>query len=495
MAANSANRRQISAVLETTLGVTPVTPRMRQKVVTAEALKYAPTLVDSAEMRSDRMTSDSVVTGLDSSGPMTWEFHFPYPDSVEDFDIRSAFYNNWVLTPLRDNDTVAGSVITAAAVGALTVLTGASFQIGHLVRTTGFNVAANNTIAKVTTAGATSVTATGAYAIEASPPGTARAKVVGFQGASGDITANATGLASTTLDFTTLGLAVGQWIKIGGTAATDRFILGGATANNGRARIIGIAAHQLTLDNLPAGWAVDAGTTRTIKVWFGDRIVNGTTQISQTIERGDLGMNVPVYMVSPGMVVASLAFSIKPKVIITAVATYMGMAAAAPNSTTTLDAVLDPAPAQALFPQFAGSANVGSMRENGVQLTSPNWCIGLDFTIANNIQPAETIDGVGPQDLVPGECLVTGVCNTIYGDATLLNRFLGGTPTNLNLALQKNNQMVFISFPRVVFNSDGAVNANAKNQIINASFGFRASKDDSLTGVIVSMDRLEYFEQ
>jgi tail tube protein len=493
MAANSANRRQISAVLETTLGTTPTTPRMRQKVVTAEALKYAPTLVDSAEMRSDRMTSDSVITGLDSSGPMTWEFHFPYPDSAEDFDIRSAFYNNWVLTPVRDNDTVAGSVITAAAVGALTVTTGATFALGHLVRTTGFAVAANNTIAKVTTASATAVTATGAYAVEASPPGTARAKVVGFQGASADITATASGLASTSLDFTTLGLAVGQWIKIGGTAATERFVAAGIN-NNTRVRITAIAAHALTLDNLPAGWAAEAGATRLIKVWFGDRIVNGTTQISQSFERGDLGMNVPVYMVSPGMVVASLAVSIKPKVIITAVATYMGMAAATPNSTTTLDAVIDPAPAQALFPQFAGSANVGSMRENGVQLTSPNWCIGLDFTIANNIQPAETIDGVGPQDLVPGECLVTGTCNTIFGDATLLNRFLNGTPTNLNLALQKNNQMVFISFPRVVFNSDGAVNANAKNQIINASFGFRASKDDSLTGVIVSMDRLEYFE-
>src|SRR6187402_348361 len=113
MVATSSNRRQIAAVLKTTLGVTPVTPRMRQKLAVGESLKYGPTFADSAEMRSDRMTSDSILVGLDSSGSMSWEFHYPYPDSAADFDIRSAFYNNWVNTPVRDNDTVAASVITS----------------------------------------------------------------------------------------------------------------------------------------------------------------------------------------------------------------------------------------------------------------------------------------------------------------------------------------------------------------------------------------------
>lgn len=492
MAANSSNRRQISAVLETTLGTTPTTPRMRQKVITGEALKYGPTFADSTEMRSDRMTSDSILVGLDSSGTMNWEFHYPYPDSTADFDIRSAFYNNWVLTPVRDNDSVASSVITSLAATALVCVTGpTTFAIGHLVRTTGFALAANNKIALVTTGGALGYSATGAgYTIDAAPAAAARAKVVGFGGVAADITATATGLGSTTLDFTTLGLAVGQWIKIGGTAVGDKF----ATAVcNARARIIAIAAHALTLDNLPVGWTTDTGTAKTIKCWFGDRIINGITQISQTIERGDLGMTTPVYIVQPGMVASQWSISCKPKAVITGVTTYMGMQGS--QSTVTLDSVIDAAPPQALFPQFAGSANIGRVSENGGTLTTPNWCIAFDMTVANNLQAAETIDGVGPQDIVPGECLVTGTMTTIWGDNSILTRFFAGTPTQLCLAFTKNQQMVFLTLPRVTLNSDGNPSAGGKNVIINTTFGFRASKDDSLTSSIVSLDRLEYTEQ
>jgi tail tube protein len=492
MAATSSNRRQISAVLETTLGVTPTTPRMRQKLAVGETLKYAPMFTDSAEMRSDRMTSDSVVVGLDSSGAITWELHYPYPDSVADFDIRSAFFNNWVLTPTRDNDGVADSVITdvGTVANTLTCTTGAAFVIGQLVRTTGFANASNNTVNRVTTGGTTSFVSTGAFTTpEAVPPAAARAKVVGFQGTAGDITATANGLASTTLDFTTLGLAVGQWVKVGGTASTDRFA---TAALNGRARIIAIAAHALTFDNLPSGWTTDTGATKTIKVWFGDGLVNGTTQISQTIERGDLGMTTPVYIVQPGMVVSQWQMAVKPKAIVTGSSTYIGMAGS--QSTTTLDAAIDPAPSQVSYPQFAGSANIGRISENGAALSSPNWCTAFDMTIANNLQAAESIDAVGPQDLVPGECLVTGTLSTVFGDNTILSRFFAGTQTAINLALVKNSQMLFLTLPRVTLNSNGSPNAAAKNQIIEVQFGYRASKDDALTGVIVRLDRLEYFE-
>lgn len=492
MVATSSNRRQIAAVLEVTLGTTPASPRMRQKLAVSESLKYGPTFVDSNEMRSDRMTSDSVLVGLDSSGAIPWEFHYPYPDSCADFDIRSAFYNNWVLTSTRDNDGTADSVITdiGTVANTLTCTTGAAFAIGHLVRTTGFTAAANNTVARVTTGGTTSYVATAAgYTADATPAAAARAKVVGCQGAAADITATATGLGSTALVFTNMGLAVGQWIKIGGTAAGDKFA---TAANNARARITAITATALTLDNLPVGWAVDAGTGKTIKVWFGDRIFNGLTQISQTIERGDLGMAVPVYIAQPGMVASQWAISIKPKSIVTGSTTYMGMAGS--QSTTALDAVIDSAPSQVLFPQFAGSANIGRISENGVALATPNWCIGLDLTIANNLSPVESLDAVGPQDLVPGECLVTGTLNTIFGDNTILSRYFAGTPTAINIALNKGTQMVFLTMPRVTLNSDGNPNAGGKNQIINANFGFRASKDDALTQTIISLDRLEYYE-
>jgi Phage tail tube protein len=499
MVATSSNRRQIAAVVEVTMGTTPGTPRMRQKLVTGESLKYAPTFTDSAEIRSDRMTSDSIQTGLDSAGACNWELHYPFPDSYEDWDIRSAMFNSWVNTPVRDNDGVADSQITdiGTVANTITVLTSAgtqvntgTFAIGHLVRTTGFATAGNNRISILTGASSTTAVASAAgWVAEAAPPAAARVKVVGFGAGSGDITATATGLASTTLDFTTLGLAVGQWLKIGATATGNRFA---TAACNGRIRITAVAAHAITADNLPSGWTTDAGTGKAIYVWFGDRIINGTTTVSQTIERGDLGQATPVYIVQTGMVVSQFQMQVRPKQIVTGTTTYMGMTGS--QSTTTLDAAIDSAPALTSYPQFGGSANVGRVNEYGAQFTSPNWCTQFDMSIANNLAAVECVDAIGPQDLVPGECTVTGSVQTIFGDNSVLSRFFNATPTSLSIVFQRNTQALFVTLPRVTLNSDGSPNAGGKNQIITVSFGYRASKDDTLTNSLVSFDRLEYFE-
>ncbi|MBL3683997.1 hypothetical protein F2981_02515 [Sinorhizobium meliloti] len=55
---------------------------------------------------------------------------------------------------------------------------------------------------------------------------------------------------------------------------------------NGWARIVAVTAGKLTLDNLPTGWAANAGAGKTLRVFFGDRIKNGVTMFSNTIERG-----------------------------------------------------------------------------------------------------------------------------------------------------------------------------------------------------------------
>jgi hypothetical protein len=485
MAATTSNRRQYASVIETTPGITPASPRMRLRTATSDTLSYAPAFTNSNELRSDRMTSDPVIVGLDSGGAISWELHYLVPDSPADIDMRSAMNNNFVNTPVRDNDGTPDSIITdiGTVANTLTCLasTGAgnnsgTFAVGHLVRTTGFAQAANNKIAVVTTGGNTSYVSTGAgYVAEAVPPGTARAKVVGFAGGAGDLALTAGGMTSTTLDFTGLGLAVGQWVKIGATATANRFA---TAAVNKAVRITAIAAHLLTFDNLPTGWAVDAGTGKSVYVWFGDGIVNGTTQVSQTVERGDLGMNVPAYIAQPGM---------------TGQTTYMGMGGGT-VSTTPLDAVPDPVPPNSIYPQFAGSAHVGRVAEFGTQLSTPNWCMGIDLQIANNLQAVETLDAVGPQDLPAGQAGITGTLMTLFGDQTIAARFQNGTVTSVNFTVQRGVQMMVFTLPRVTLNGGGNPNAGGLNQLLPVNFNFAASKDDALTGVELRVDRLEYFE-
>src|SRR6185295_9915476 len=103
----------------------------------------------------------------------------------------------------------------------------------------GFTNAANNQLFRVASSSATTIVGTAlSLTAETAPPGTAKLKVVGFQGAAADLVATSTGLTSTLLNFTTLGLSVGRWIKIGGTATADKFVPAAATTVVGRAIIV-----------------------------------------------------------------------------------------------------------------------------------------------------------------------------------------------------------------------------------------------------------------
>lgn len=491
---SSSNRTQLCSVIEVTPGVTPATPRMRLRRVTGEGLKWTPTFEDSAEIRPDMSNAPPIKVGEDSVGDIKFELSYPVADSPADADIQGALYNPWTNTPTFFNDGTADSVVTDAGTAANTYAVsagGTTVKVGHLVRATGFTNAANNQIFKAASSTATTIVGAGlTLTAETAPPGTAQLKVVGFQGASADITATATGLASTALDFTTLGLAAGQWIKIGGTATGDKF----ATAVlNDWARVTTIAAHALTLDNLPSGWMTDVGTGKTIKVWFGDQIKNGTTQISQTIEKGFLGQTVPTYIAQPGMCVSEYSMDWTAKKTITGSATFMGMKGAG-QGPTPLDASPDPATALTSYPVMACSANVGRIGEAGATLTAPNFVKAFTVKIGHTTTASEDIATMGAAALTGHSFDISGTLNTFFGDNTLLTKYFAGTLTSLNVRAVKNSMGIILSIPAATYNSDGSPNAGGKDQDVAISFGWKASKDEVVTNSMITFDRIPYFE-
>lgn len=482
----SSNRVRVATVREVTLGTTPNTPRMRIARITGESLAYNQEFLTSDEIRSDRMNNDPALVMQNSGGGINFELSYPKNDTpLSDF-LRSAMFSTWTNTPERDNDGTADSVITdiGTTANTITFTTGAAFVLGHLIQTTGFANAANNKIMKVTTGGATSLVSTGAsFTAETAPPAAARVKVVGFQGASGDITATATGLGSTTLDFTTLGLSVGMTIKIGGTAAGDKFA---TAACAGFARITAIAATALTLDNLPAGWTTDTGTGKTIKVWIGDVIANGTTKTSLTIERGFLGQTTPTYITNRGMVAGQLNVSISAKDKIKGSVTFNGTGGG--KSTTAGGASYD---AETTNPIMTANANVARFTEAGATVVGPNFVKSLDFTINNNLRMLEDISSNAPVGINEGECSVTGKADAYFGDDSFLTKFYGNTATSFLQVVEKNNQAVSFNFPRVTFTGGGNPSAGGKNQDVMQSFDWTASKAQDGTGAQVIITRLE----
>lgn len=488
MPASTSNRVRVTLIRETTPGTTPGSPRMRTVRLTGESLSLTPTYVDSEEIRSDRMLGDPIKVMQASEGGVNGELSYPEDGTAESEFFRSAFFNAWTNTPTYDNDGTADSVVTDAGTTSNTYVVasgGASVKVGHLVRATGFTNSANNQIFRAASStGTTIVGSSLGLTAETVPPAAAKLKVVGFQGASGDITATSTGLGSTALDFTTLGLAVGQWVKIGGAGAGNQFA---TAALNDWARVTAIAATALTLDNLPAAWTTDAGTGKTLKVWFGDQIKNGTTASSMSIEKGFLDQTSPTYIVNTGMQVNTLSLTIQSRQKINFAAAFMGMGGS--QSTVTLSGSPDAATTGQVM---AANANVGRLAEAGATLTDPNWARQFQLQIANNLRAIEAIDQASPVGINPGECTVTGQITTFFGSSTLLAKLYAGTTTALNCRVAKNSQALVIQLPRVTLKT-GVPAAGAKNQDVTLQSDVGASID-TLTNATILLDRLPYYE-
>lgn len=179
--------------------------------------------------------------------------------------------------PLNGTQVAITSVTTTQFLAASGL---GAFLAGGLAFAKNFGQTANNGLMHITASAAGSLTAapvSGTLAAEASPPATAQLETCGFRGASGDIEITTAGayveLTSTVLDFTTLGLTLGEWMFIGGDNAANAF----ATCPSGYARVYSVTAHLIQFDLSTFVAVTDTGTGKLIDLYFGKVIMNGTT--------------------------------------------------------------------------------------------------------------------------------------------------------------------------------------------------------------------------
>lgn len=480
------------------MGTLVASPRFRTVAMTGESLKYSPTFFTPATIRADRMNIAPSPINDQNSGGINFESTYPVDRSYLSDFYASAMQSDWVNATARDNDGVADSVITDIGTTTDTVVftTGTSFVIGQLVRISGAGQSANNGLFRVTTGGATSLVSTGAsFVAETAPAAATRVKVVGFQGATADITATASGLASTVLNFTTLGLAVGQWIEIGGTGSAFQFATAYTRANGpGYARITAITATALTLDNLPTGWTTDAGTGKTIRVFVSDYIRNGVTPLGLSIERAFLDQTVPTYILQTGMVVDTMSMTAQSEQAITGSCSFMGMHGT--DGTSANGSSYDASPTERVF---TANVSVGRIAENGVTVVTPNFAQQFDWQIANNLREDTAVGTRGAIRVGSGDMTVTGTLATYFGDSTLLHKIRAGTLSNLNArasaanATGNGSRAIVWTIPQVTF-TGGDPNAGAKNQSITIPMTYQGSIDTT-TNCQMQVDRFEYVEE
>lgn len=479
---SDSNRLQLSRVTESTIGTTPGSTVATKIRVTGENFVYDISNVESEEIRSDRLTTDLIQVG----GRVTGGFNFELSYGAFDEEIESAMFSTWLTSPVKLNLTSDSSItqVTDSTDTYAVDAGGASFVACHLVRASGFGSAANNQLFRVASSTAATIVGTSlTLTDEAAPPAGARLKVVGFQGASGDITAAASGLSSTALNFTTLGLRVGQWIKIGGTAAGNKF----ATAQlNDFVRITAISATALTCDNLPATWTTDAGTGKTIQVWVSDVIRVGTTKKAFSFEKAIMSQASPYYMVNRGCIVNRMTLSFASQRILTGTFEFLGFDVA--GSLTSMDSSPDEA---AQNDVLSASANVGRIAEAGVVAGSPNFIQEINMTLNNNLREQTAVGSLGLIGHGVGKVQITGTLRAYFGDSSLLAKYFAGTATSLNARVAKSGKAMIHTFPNVKFNAANA-NASAQNQDVIQEIQFTALRD-AATATSYQIDRFEEY--
>lgn len=142
---SSANQVRVTLIPETTYGITPGVGSFETVRLTSDTLSGTPETTESQKIRTDRLSSGQVVTGLTVGGDINMELS---KEDVVDELLESAMYNTFT-----DNSAVAVDLTVDTTAGTITRASGdftADLEVGDLLKLTGFADSNNNTEVMVT---------------------------------------------------------------------------------------------------------------------------------------------------------------------------------------------------------------------------------------------------------------------------------------------------------------------------------------------------------
>jgi hypothetical protein len=456
------NRVSLGIIEEVTPGTTPATPAWQALRITGTpSLAFAPVTVTSNEIRPDRNVTDLILVGAEAGGDVGHELSHGALDTI----IEGAMFNDWT----ERNNRKDGDV-TSIASNVITVVAGTTFNVDDLIYLEGFGDANDEVVfPAILTTNTTTITAASGLTDNGSAPSTARVWNVGVQGATGDIDSaiSPNRLTSTLLDFQTLGLLVGDWIKIGGTLAANQLP---TPANNDWCRVSAIGATSLEFDIVPAGWTADVSTTENVWLFFGDRIRNGVVNKYYSLEQTFQDHSPNTFQYFTGMRPNTLNFTIGTQSIVTASASFLGFGATAVE-TRFAGSTDIAAPGNSVL---NSSSNVGRIgRGVSGEITGPNFILDATLNINNNMRRQNAVGNLGSIGIGGGEFNVTGTINAYFGNKDLLDDVLLNTERSLDMRFTDAlNKVVVFDMPRLKYSS-GFPAVPGKNQDVLINLGFQ----------------------
>lgn len=421
------------------IGVKPTNPAWQNMFFGSFSIKSALTRGRSNDMRPDGQASGTFLTDLSNAGSAGTELKFKHLDDFFEAALKGVWSNQPYIVVVTIDTEISDVSTTALTVSA----GGAAFVTGHLARLLGMTTAGNNKLARVVSSTATSITFPAAtFAAEGAPiPVGASARVVGFQGASGDLVATSVGgvngLSSTILDFTTLGngVASGRWVYVGDKTAGNSFV---TAACNGWARIAqgGVAAHALTFDMVPTGFAADSGTGKTLAVFTGDFVKNGTTVYAFDWENQQQDIATPAYEYFYDDVLNNMTLTMTGGKEITVSFDFIG------NMVDPIGTVRYTGSTDLSAPTYGtmtATSNVGDLTENGLTLMGGvNVMSAGSIKISNNVTRYPVVGPLGSAAINVGELTGSGNVDTYLADTSIMSQGINNILTSF-AAFMRNN--------------------------------------------------------
>lgn len=405
-----------------------------------------------------RQRKKGVATDLDASGGFNQDLTF---------NNTTRLLQGFFFADIREKPTTAPMNGTAVAMTAIvavaddyTAAAGLPTTIasGHLLFASGFGVAANNGLKVANgTSTATAISVSDSLADEASPPSVAKVEVVGFQFDSGTSAIALNGdlvrFTDSAKDLTTLGLIAGEWVFIGGDTGTLQF-----ANNQGFARISSIAAGYLEFDKVSwATPAVEAGTAKTIQMFFGSVIKNEsdpalikrrTYNLERTLGLDDVG-TMSEYLV--GAVPNELTINIAQADKITIDMSFVALDNEQRDGTTGVKAGARPnlTPADALntSTDFARIKLASVPAADATPDALFAFSTELSLFVNNNVSPNKAVGVFGAFDTSAGTFEVGGSMTAYFANIAAVQAVRNNADVTIDMIMVKANKGILFDIP------------------------------------------------
>jgi hypothetical protein len=332
-----------------------------------------------------------------------------------------------------------------------------------LVYARGFANTENNGLKVVGASSTETEVKTSGLVAEGSPPSNAEVWVCGFRATTGDLEIDSAGdLISTSLDFTTLGLTVGQSVWIGGAATANKF----ATAGNyGGARVRIIAANKLTIEKTNAAFAEDEGAGKNIDLLFGNFIRNVAVDHSDSVERtfqieaaypnmdDGAGGTVTKYEYSIGNYPNVLELDFQTKSLVTSKISFLALDTDAMTTSRKTNA------ASALSPLKATAMNASSdfarirlakTDETGITTYIKSMNLKLD----NGMQSEGALGQLGAVRVSPGNFTVSLDALVYFSHSEVVDAVVDNETLSMDFIMKNEDGGLAIDIPSMVIGSD-----------------------------------------